>query len=123
MFAKTQMAAIILALAAVPAAAATPATAATSSVLACSFATYAPDRQGSNVVGWGEKWGCGTSTQWTITLQRHRSAWWQNEAVNYHTGDNWVSVGAGCASGTWTYRTILESSAGSTISANKTITC
>ncbi len=122
MFAKTQAAAIVLTLAAVAPAA--PAAAAAPHALACSFATYAPNREGGNVVGWGEKWGCGGSTQWKITLQRNRGvAWWQNEAINYHTGDNWVSVSAGCASGTWTYRTILESSAGNTISANKTITC
>jgi hypothetical protein len=94
-------------------------------VTACSYAAYAPNREGSLVRGWGEKWGCGGSTWWTITVQRHRGAsWWQNEARNFATGDGWVSAAAGCVSGTWTYRTILESDVGhKTVSAHRTITC
>ncbi|MFV2110196.1 hypothetical protein [Micromonospora sp. LOL_015] len=92
---------------------------------ACWYAAYPPNKEGSTLRAWGEKWDCGDSTRWTITLQRHRTAsWWQNEAVNYHAGNNWVSVAAGCASGTFTYRTILESNAGHhPVSANKVITC
>jgi hypothetical protein len=94
-------------------------------VAACTYAAYAPNREGSLVRGWGEKWGCGGSTSWTITVQRHRGAsWWQNEARNYATGDNWVSAAAGCVFGTRNYRTILESDVGhKTVSAHNTITC
>ncbi|CRK59214.1 hypothetical protein [Alloactinosynnema sp. L-07] len=94
-------------------------------VAACRYATYAPARSGSNVTGWGEKWECGGSTSWTITLQRHRGGgWWQNEARNYATGDGWVSVTAGCVPGTWTYRTILESNVGhKTVSSHAAISC
>lgn len=92
-------------------------------VMACTFAAYPPSRSGGNVVGWGEKWGCGAS--WTITVQRHRGgAWWQNEARNFGTGDGWLSASAGCAGGTWTYRTILESNVGhKSVSANRVISC
>ncbi|MEV6237808.1 hypothetical protein [Lentzea sp. NPDC051838] len=98
---------------------------ATTRTAACGFAAYPPARSGSNVVGWGEKWGCGGGTSWTITVQRHRSgAWWQNEARNFGTGDGWLSASAGCVGGTWTYRTILESNVGhKSVSAHATITC
>lgn len=100
-------------------------TATTARQAACWYAAYAPNKEGSIVRGWGEKWDCGDQTYWTITVQRHRAgAWWQNEATNNHTGNNWVSAGAGCVPGTWTYRTILQSNAGHhTVSTHRTITC
>lgn len=103
---------------------ATATTATNARLAACWYAAYAPNKEGSIVRGWGEKWDCG-QTGWTITVQRHRGgAWWQNEATNTHTGDNWVSAGAGCVPGTWTYRTILQSNAGhQTVSTHRTITC
>ena len=125
--AVTLLIAALLALATV----ATPSAAAASDnsgevgVNACWFAAYAPNKEGSGLRAWGEKWECGDGTVWKITLQRHRTGtWWQNEGTNSHTGNNWVSVASGCASGQWTYRTILESNAGHyTVSANKVITC
>ncbi|QOC94253.1 hypothetical protein [Micromonospora craniellae] len=92
---------------------------------ACWYAAHAPNKDGGIVRGWGEKWDCGDQTFWTITVQRHRGgAWWQNEATNNHTGNNWVSAGAGCVPGTWTYRTILESNSGhQMVSTHRTITC
>jgi hypothetical protein len=111
---------------AVMALAATPALADTESttrISACSYAAYAPVKGGSNITGWGEKWGCG-GVQWTLRIQRHTGGpFWQNVASNFATGDGWLSGTAGCgASGT--YRTILESNAGhQTVSAHAAITC
>ncbi|MFE2612308.1 hypothetical protein ACFXA2_01665 [Micromonospora chalcea] len=109
-------------LTAAPAAAA-PADTTQAAMAACWYATYAPNKEGSVVRGWGEKWDCGGSTRWTITLQRLRGpGWWQNEGVNTHTGDNWVSVAGGCVTGT--YRTILQSNAGhQMVSSHGYITC
>ncbi|GGM76328.1 hypothetical protein ACFFX1_52795 [Dactylosporangium sucinum] len=102
---------------------ANPAAAAPARAAACTYASYAPNKDGSLVRGWGEKWGCGSTTKWTITVQRLRGpGWWQNEGVNYHTGDNWVSAAGGCVTGTW--RTILESNQGhQMVSAHAQITC
>ncbi|MEU8001306.1 hypothetical protein AB0B66_09130 [Catellatospora sp. NPDC049111] len=94
--------------------------------LACWYAAYPPNKEPNGTLkGWGEKWDCGDSTVWTLTLQRHRtSAWWQQEGINFHTGNNWMQVSGPCASGTWTYRTILSSNVGhQMVSANKVITC
>lgn len=114
-----------LTLSAQPAAARTGQHADEPSISACRFAAYPPKKEGSILRAWGEKWDCGAGTAWTITLQRHRGgAWWQNEGVNYHTGDDWVSVTAGCVSGQRTYRTILQSNLGhQMVSAHATITC
>lgn len=102
-----------LTLASQPAAAAATGQSSAASLSACWFAAYPPNKEGSLLRAWGEKWDCSPSAKWTITLQRHRTGgWWQNEGHNSHQGNGWVSVPAGCVPGQWTYRTILESNQG-----------
>ncbi|MFD4675451.1 hypothetical protein ACFWNN_37375 [Lentzea sp. NPDC058450] len=91
--------------------------------MACRYAAYPPAKSGSNVVGWGEKWDCGGSVNWTLTVQKHLTGpWWQFAGNNFASGDGWLSAPAGCVSGT--YRTILTSSSGhQTVGGHASITC
>jgi len=91
----------------------------------CTFVAPVPSKSNGNIKATASISGCGASPFWYLTLQRHRYlSWWQNEANNGRQGDGTVTVIGGCVPGTWTYRTVLTSSAGhQSVSGHARITC
>jgi len=91
----------------------------------CTFVAPVPYKSNGNIKATASISGCSASLVWYLTLQRHRYlSWWQNEANNWRQSDGTVTVIGGCVPGTWTYRTVLTSSAGhQSVSGHARITC
>jgi hypothetical protein len=80
----------------------------------CTFSAPTPSKSGSNVTATANISDCPSGARWTLTIQRHRSGpIWQNLGNNWRDGNGGLTTTTGCGgSGTWTYRSILESNQG-----------